>query len=62
MKNVNFEKIFFILINLCFTYLGAFLLYSLVEYLCNITPNPLETYDDLGIAFIAIGFTCLFTN
>ena len=55
MKKVNFERIFFVLINLCFTSLGAFLLYSLVEYLSNITPNPLETYDDLGIAFIAIG-------
>ena len=61
MKKVNLENIFFILINICFTSLCAFLLFNLEKYFSNIIfPIVLESNKDIWLFLIDMGIIVIY--
>ena len=61
MQKVNFEKIFFIFINFCFTSLGAFLFFNIENYLSNMVfPVLLEFNKDLWLFLVDMGIIAIY--
>ena len=60
MKKVNFEKLFFIFINLCFTSLGAFLIFNLIIYFSDIQQVLPEQDKDLYLFLFDMGVIAIY--